>query len=81
MCHEEALVEQINLEAVSQFLTKQPARCMKKVRSPLTFLILLCFFAFTVYADLIKDAAFRISAPYVNVEHENLVLCNGRRER
>ena len=39
------------------------------------FLFLLCFFAFIVYADVIKDVAFRISVPFVNTKPENLVFC------
>ena len=38
------------------------------------FLILLCFFAFTVYANTVKDFVYGICTPYVNVEPENFVF-------
>lgn len=38
------------------------------------FLILICFFAFIEYANVVKDLAFNISAPYVNTEPKNLVF-------
>lgn len=38
------------------------------------FLILLCFFAFTVYAKSGQNITYRICAPYVNINSENLVF-------
>ena len=38
------------------------------------FFVLLCFFAFTVYANTVKDFVYGICTPYVNVEPENLVF-------
>lgn len=38
------------------------------------FLILICFFAFTVYANSVKDFVYRICASYVNTEPDNLVF-------
>lgn len=38
------------------------------------FLILLCFFTFTFYANTVKDFVYGICTPYVNTEPDNLVF-------
>lgn len=39
------------------------------------FLTLLCFFAFTVYANSVRNLSFYLAAPFVSVEAEKLVFC------
>lgn len=58
-------------------LTNKEFLTLKKGKTVVClFLFLLCFFVFIVYANVVRNIAFRISVSFVNTEPKNLVLCD-----